>query len=147
MSEANDYVRKEVFDARMDRMEMLLEKTVLEIKSYVEKTTGETKAYVEKTTAETKSYVEQATGEIKAEIVELRNEIKVLNTRVASLEYVIGWGIGVFAVILALAAIIPAFVAFIKKLFKPSVTFEDVERIINESSARLIAELRGGQAE
>ena len=147
MSEVNDYVRKEVFDARMDRMEMLLEKTVLEIKSYVEKTTGETKAYVEKTTAETKAYVEQATGEIKAEIIELRNEIKVLNTRVDSLEYVIGWGIGGFAVILALAAIIPAFVAFIKKLFKPSVTFEDVERMINESSARLIAELRGGQAE
>ncbi|MBQ7154397.1 MAG: hypothetical protein IJR85_02440 [Synergistaceae bacterium] len=147
MAEANDYVRKEVFDARMDRMEMLLEKTVMEIKSYVEKTTGETKAYVEKTTGELKTYVEQSTGELKAEIGEIRNDIKVLSTRVDSLEHVIGWGIGGFALVLALAAVIPAFVAFIKKLFKPSVTFEDVERMINESSARLIAELRGGQAE
>ena len=165
MAEANDYVRKEVFDARMDRMEMLLEKTVLEIKSYVEKTTNETKAYVEKTTNDTKAYVEKTTndtrayveqavgeikaeiGEIRAEIVEIRNDIKVLSTRVDSLEHVIGWGIGGFALVLALAAVIPAFIAFIKKLFKPSVTFEDVQRMIDESSARIITELRGGQAE
>ena len=126
------YVRKDVFDARMDRMELLLEKTVIEIKSYVDKSTGETKAYVEK-----------AVGEIKAEIGEVRNDIRVLTARVDSLEHVVYWGIGGFGIILASAVLLPAITGVIKKIFRPSVTLEDVKRVakeITETTAGEIAE-------
>ena len=127
------YVRKHVFDARMDRLEMLLEKTTVEIKAYVDKAVGEIKAE----NAQFKS-------EIRAEIGEVRNDIRVLTARVASLENVFYWGLGGFAVILASAVIIPSIVGFLKKIFQPSVTLEDVERIVNTAIAN---HLSGGKTE
>ncbi|MBR1657824.1 MAG: hypothetical protein IJ697_05085 [Synergistaceae bacterium] len=103
------YVRKDVFDARMDRMEMLLEKTTLEIKSYVDK----------------------AVGELRAEIIHNRNDIQVLTARVDSLENVFYWGLGGFAVIIASAIIIPKMLGFLEKLFQPSITIEEIQRLID----------------
>ena len=140
------YVRKDVFDARMDRMEMLLEKTVMEIKSYVDKSTGETKAYVEK-----------AMGEIKAEVQKNGNDIRVLTARVDALEQTLGarigaventlsWWIALFAAFIAITAFISPVVAFFKKVFQPSqpsITLEDVKRVakeITETTAGEIAE-------
>ncbi len=129
------YVRKDVFDARMDRMEMLLEKTVIEIKSYVDKSTGETKAYVEK-----------AVGEIKAEVQKNGNDIRVLTARVDSMEHVLYWGLGLFGVILTLAAVLPSIVEAVKKLFKPSHTFKEMEKIAERVAGTMIERhLSGGK--
>ena len=138
------YVRKDVFDARMDRLEMLLEKTTVEIKSYVDNSMAEIKTYVDKSTGETKSYVEKAVGEIKAEVIQNGNDIRVLTARVDSLEHVVYWGIGGFGIILASAVLLPAILGFLKKLFQPSVTLEDVERIVNAAIAN---HLSGGKTE
>ncbi|MBR1437615.1 MAG: hypothetical protein IJ587_03675 [Synergistaceae bacterium] len=115
------YVRKDVFDARMDRMEMLLEKTTLEIKSYVDK----------------------AVGELRAEIIHNRNDIQVLTARVDSLENVFYWGLSGFGIILASAVIIPAIVGFLKKLFQPSVTIEEIQRLIDTA---ITTRLSGGES-
>ena len=127
------YVRKDVFDARMDRLEMLLEKTTVEIKAYVDNAVGEI-------TAENAQF----RNEIRAEIGEVRNEIRVLTARVDSLEHVVYWGIGGFGIILASAVLLPAILGFLKKIFQPSVTLEDVERIVNAAIAN---HLSGGKAE
>ena len=135
------YVRKDVFDARMDRLEMLLEKTTVEIKAYVDKAVGEIKAE----NAQFKSEIRAEIGGLRAEIGEVRNDIRVLTARVDSLENVFYWGLGGFAVILASAVIIPSIVGFLKKIFQPSVTLEDVERIVNTAIANhLKAEKNGG---
>ena len=129
------YVRKDVFDARMDRMEMLLEKTVIEIKSYVDKSTGETKAYVEK-----------AVGEIKAEVQKNGNDMRVLTARVDSMEHVLYWGLGLFGVILTLAAVLPSIIEAVKKLFKPSHTFKEMEKIAERVAGTMIERhLSGGK--
>ncbi len=133
------YVRKDVFDARMDRMEVLLEKTTVEIKSYVDSAMNDTKSYVNNAVRDIKAEI----GELRAEIVEVRNDIRVLTARVDSLENVFYWGLGGFGIILASAVIIPAIVGFLKKLFQPSVTIKDVERIVNEAIAQ---HLSGGAA-
>lgn len=133
------YVRKDVFDARMDRMEVLLEKTTVEIKSYVDSAMNDTKSYVNNAVRDIKAEI----GELRAEIVEVRNDIRVLTARVDSLENVFYWGLGGFGIILASAVIIPAIVGFLKKLFQPSVTIKDVERIVNEAIAQ---HLSGGTA-
>ena len=134
-SQGDVYVRKDVFEARMDRMEMLLEKTVLEIKSYVDKSTGETKAYVEK-----------AVDEIKAEVRQNGNDIRVLTARVDSMENVLYWGLGLFGIILALAALLPTILEAAKKMFKPLPTMEDMERIAERVANTVIERhLSGGK--
>ena len=115
------YVRKDVFDARMDRMEMLLEKTTVEIKSYVDK----------------------AVGELKAEIIHNRNDIQVLNARVNSLENTLFWWIGVFGLIAAFAVFIPPIIGFFKKVFQPSVTIEEIQRLIDTA---ITTRLSGGES-
>ncbi len=149
------YVRKDVFDARMDRLEMMLEKTTVEIKSYVDKSMAEIRTYVDKSTGETKSYVEKAVGEIKAEIGEVRNDVRVLTARVDTLEQTLGarigaventlsWWIALFAAFIAITAFISPVLAFFKKLFQPSVTLEDVQRLIDTAIEN---HLSGGKTE
>ena len=143
-SQGDVYVRRDVFEARMDRMEMLLEKTVLEIKSYVDKSTGETRIYVEKAIGglidEVKSEVgglraemKSEVGGLKAEIVEVKNDVKVLTARVDSMRDVLYWGLALFGIILALATILPAILEYRKKLLNPLPalpTYEELEKKI-----------------
>ncbi len=154
----NEYIRKDVFDARMDRMEILLEKTVIEIKSYVDNAISEIKAENAKFHDEVRAEnaklrdeirieiagIKTEIGELRTEIGEVRNDVRLLSARVDSLENVFYWGLGGFGIILASAVIVPAILGFLKKLFQPSVTIEDVERIVN---AAISQHMRGGKAE
>ena len=153
-SQNDAYVRRDVFEARMDRMEMLLEKTVLEIKSYVDKSTGETRIYVEKAIGglrdEVKSEISSLRDEVKSEISGLRAEvqrngsdIRVLTARVDSLENVFYWGLSGFGIILASAVILPAIIGFLKKVFQPSVTIEEIQRLIDTA---ITTRLSGGES-
>lgn len=157
----NVYVRKDVFEARMDRMEMLLEKTVTDIKSYVDNSINEMKAENAKFRDEMKAEnaqlrkeiqdtrnelkieidgvrkdLQETRTELKAEIRDVSAEVRVLTARVNSLEHVFYWGLGGFGIILASAVIFPAMMGFLKKIFTPSVTIEDVERIVNAAISR-----------
>ena len=158
----DDYVRKDVFDARMDRMEMLLEKTTIEIKAYVDTAISEMKAENQQLRNELKTENQQLRNELKTENQQLRdelkteirdlrteirdvsNEVRLLSTRVDSLENVFYWGLGGFGIILASAILVPAIIGFLKKLFQPSITVEDVERIVEAAIAR---QLSGGRTE
>ncbi len=143
------YVRKDVFDARMDRMEMLLEKTVIEIKSYVDKSTGETKAYVEKAVGEIKAEVQKNGNDIKALTARVDNlEQKfttrvdaleqTLSARIGSVENMLTWCIGLFAVLIAVTAFLTPIAGIVRKVFKP-LTIKDMERVA-ESVSEKVAE-------
>ena len=149
-----DYIRKEVFDARMDRMEALLEKTVYEIKIENEKFRAEN---------------EKFRSEIKADIQNLASDVKVLETRVTELDkrmdtrfgemdtrfgemdkrleefdkrltttsHIVYWIFAISSVILAVLALSP----IVEKFRKPSINLTDVEqlvkRLIEENNAKL----------
>ena len=167
-SQGDVYVRKDVFEARMDRMEMLLEKTVLEIKSYVDKSTGEMKTEIAELRNETKAEIgtlkteigevrndmKAEIGTLKAEIGEVRSDIKVLTARIASLENVFYWGLGGFAVILASSVLLPAILGFLKHIFRPKIDMEEIkalmqsvaENVVNKAiAAHLDTSKRGGE--
>lgn len=140
------YVRKDVFDARMDRMEILLEKTVIEIKSYVDNAIGEMRAENAKFHDEIRAEIGEIRaeigglrseiGELRAEIRDVKNDIRLLTARVDSLENVFYWGLGGFGIILASAVIVPAIIGFLRKLFTPSVPIEEIERVVNAAIAK-----------
>ena len=154
-----EYIRKEVFDARMDRMEALLEKTVYEIKIENEKFRAEN----EKFRSEIKAENEKFRSEIKADIQKLdsniqnlASDVKVLETRVteldkrmdtrfsemdkriSGLERTVYWILTVVGLVLALVAL-----PRLKEIaaIKPSINLTDVEhlvkRLIEENNAKL----------
>ena len=141
-SNMSDYVRADVFNARMDRLEAIMEKHVLEMRADNERLRSETRADIEKLRSETKAGIEKLSNETKAGIEDLRSEtmtentslngeIRVISARLDSLETTVYWGFAIIAFILAFSAFVPAITEFFRSLRKPSVTLEDVERIVN----------------
>lgn len=143
-----EYIRKEVFDARMDRMEALLEKTVYEIKIENEKFRSEN----EKFRSEIKADIQK----LDSNIQNLASDVKVLETRVteldkrmdtrfsemdkriSGLERTVYWILTVVGLVLALVAL-----PRLKEIaaIKPSINLTDVEhlvkRLIEENNAKL----------
>ena len=75
---------------------------------------------------------------LRSEIQDLQNktqnlysEIRVINTRLDDLTTAIYWGLAFMGIILASAIFVPGIVAVFKNLFSPSITMEQVERLIN----------------
>lgn len=163
----NVYVRQDVFNARMDRLEILIEKNGTELKAYVDNAINGVKAEnsaainsavsglrtefnaFRKETNEALNSLEAKTNEaisgVRAEIRYVGNEVSVLAARVNSLENVVYWGLGGFGIILALAEILPTIVEHLRKVFAPSVTVEDVERIVNAAISKHLANSTGGR--
>ena len=116
-----EYVRKDVFDARMDRMEMLMEKTLTEIKADNEKLRSE---------------MNTAISDLRSEMKVLDSRIDGLNMRVDALQTTVYWGFALMGLILAFAVLVPSLLDFFKGLRKPSLTAEDVERMISAALRR-----------
>ena len=149
-----EYVRKDVFDARMDRMEMLMEKTLTEIKADNEKLRSEVKAAVDGLRNEVNSAIDglrnevnSAVGNLRSEMREndtqIRAEIRVLdsridglNMRLDTLQTTVYWGFTLMGLILAFTVLVPSLLDFFKEFRKPSLTAEDVERMINAALKR-----------
>ena len=70
----DEYVLKEVFDARMDRMEMLISKNFSELKSDIQALRTETKGEIQALKTETKGDIQALKTEAKGGIQALRNE-------------------------------------------------------------------------
>ena len=73
---AEEYVSKEVFDARMDRMEALLEKTLVEIKSEV----GQIRSEMKESNAQLRGEIGQLKSDMQAESGTLRGEMGQLRS-------------------------------------------------------------------
>ena len=131
-----EYIRKDVFDARMDRMEMLLEKTLTEIKADNEKLRSEMNAAVGSLRSEMRENDTQIRGEIRV----LDSRIEGLNMRFDVLQTSVYWGFTLIGLILAFAVLVPSLMEFFKGLRKPSLTAEDVERMIDAALKREAAQ-------
>lgn len=151
------YIQKEVFEARMDRMEALMEKTILEVRAENEKFRSELKEEIGTLRGEMGNLRSEVMGEIsnlrgemgdlRAELKEdihgLRTEIRVLDERITStnfrvdaLQTTVYWGFTLLTLVIALVSFSPSIAEFLKNLRKPPITLEDVERIVNTAIQR-----------
>ena len=71
----DEYVLKEVFDARMERTEMLIAKNFSELKSDIQALRTETKGEIQALRAETKGGFQALRAEMKGEMQAFKNEI------------------------------------------------------------------------
>ena len=103
------YVRQDVFEARMDRLEAMINEKLTKFAS-----------------------------EIQSSIQDIRGDIKVLNARVdglekrmSGLETTVYWILGLLSFVVGALALTP----LLKEVRKPSITLEDVERLIDAKLA------------
>ena len=130
---AEEFVNKEVFDARMDRMEALLEKTLTEMKMEVSAAVSGMRADNEKLRSEVKEEVNGLHNEIgglRAEIRVVDERVNSVNARIDSVQNTVYWGFALMGLILAFTTFAPALAEFVKNIRKPAVTMEDVEKAI-----------------
>ena len=135
----NVFIRKDVFDARMDRMEMLLEKNLTEVRAENEKFRSEMRAENEKFRSEIIGGNEKFHTEIRAEIKVLDERINSVGAKVDSMQTTIYWGFAFLTIIIAMTTFAPALLDFIKSLRKPSVasvSIDEIQEMINSSIAK-----------
>lgn len=110
----SDYVRQDVFDAHMRRiderfnsMEILIDKKLTELRADLD----------------------VRFERIDSRFAQIDSRFDAVDTRLHNIETNIYWGFGFFALILAFLTFSPV-VKSLQNLFKPTVTLEDVERIV-----------------
>ena len=122
----DDFIRKDVFDARMDRMEMLLEKTLTEIKADNENLRNDMKTEIARLETKIEKEVARLETKIEKEVTGLRNEmrennarletkIEVATTRIDALQTWQYWELAWMGIIIAALTLLPAIVRYIDK--------------------------------
>ena len=115
VSTPDEFIRKDVFDARMDRMEALLEKTLIEIKADNERLRSEMKADNERLRSEMKADNERLRSELKEDIGALRGEVRALDARVDMLQTWQYWQLAWVGIFIAGLTLLPAIVRYLDK--------------------------------
>ena len=118
---ADEFVRKDVFDARMDRLENIISENNARLEAKID------------------SAIKELRGEIRENITKLEAKIEVqstridaLNMRIESVQTSVYWGLAIMGLILAFATFIPSILDFLRNLRRPSLTTEDVKLLISE---------------
>lgn len=127
------YVRQDVFDARMDRMEALLEKTLIEIKSEIATFKSEVREDIATFKSEVKEDIATFKSEMKEENAALRAEMKkdvgrletkieVLTARVDTLQNWQYWQIAWFGLLIASVVFVPSLLRYLERKADSAVT-------------------------
>ena len=86
------------------------------------------------------SYERENNTQIRAEIKVLDSRIDGVNMRVDILQASVYWGFIFIGLILAFAVLVPSLLDFFEEFRKPSLTAEDIERMINAALKREAAQ-------
>ena len=136
-----EYVRKDVFEAHMQRIDqrfdaiqMLMEKTLAEMKADNEKLRMEMKADNEKLRTEMMGIVTKLDNKIENSNIQLRSEIRVLDTRINDLQTTVYWGFAIVGIFVALLGFFitfaPSIWGMLKKRGRPLVSRREMENLL-----------------
>ena len=125
---SNDvYLRQDIFEAKMDAF-------MAEIKLMNEQTRTELRKEIQDTKSELRKEIQAnatAIQELKADIQATNSRIDVTNTRLDDLYTMVYWGIALLGILITLAAVAHSIVQVLQTIRKPSISLDDVERIID----------------
>ena len=143
----DEFVKKEVFDARMDRMEALLEKTLIEIKSEVGQLRSEMKESNTQLRSEMnqlRSEMGQLRTEVRSEIGQVHTEIRRLDSRIDSVQTTVYWGFALMGLFVAMLGFFitfaPSIWGMLRKRNRSAVSRREVENIVNASFDRYLGQ-------
>ena len=145
-TDMSEYVRRDVFDAKMEAFmaEIRLgnQNLLEQIRGEMDKRFAELdkrfdeidKRFVE--VDKRFSEVDKRLSDLNDRFNILDKKVDVLAERTDGIKTTVYWGLGFFGIIVALS---PQFSEYMKKIRKPVMTVEDVEKIVERTLERLIA--------
>ena len=112
-SDNQQYITVELFNARMERLEAIIERNIAvsradiaELKTFVEKNNAELKAEISGVRSELKSEIASVKNELKAEIADVRSEVRIQSTRIDNLVLWNYWFISLFVAVFLMPSVI-----------------------------------------
>ena len=145
MAQSDDiYLRKDVFEAKMEAFMAEIRLGNAEIKKDIELLDQKFEAKFNQLDQKIDSKIDQLDQKFEAKFDQLANRLEdriaIVNTRIDDVHTRINdvqtsvyWGFTLLALLFAFITFAPSIADFLKNLRKPSVSFEDVERLINQA--------------
>ena len=127
------YVRQDVFDAKMEALFVRLHG---EIAALSERMEGNYASLSER--------MDKNLAEFKAIANEIKGDVKALDARISNVESNVSWWIGGVTLFLTALALVPLLMKLLEKIRVPSITLEDVMRLIEENNAKMAASPTAG---
>ena len=121
----SDYVRQDIFDAHMRRIDERFDS----LEKRMDERFKSMEILIDKKLTELRADLEVRFERIESRFAQVDSRFDAVDTRLHNVETNIYWGFGLFALILAFLTFSPV-VKSLQNLFKPAVTLEDVERIV-----------------
>ena len=95
---ANEFVRRDVFDVTMSRMEALIDRSLAKQEALASRMREETNSAISKMQKD----ISDMRGDIKAEVSGLKGDVKAMNARLDTLQNKFSWNLAWFGVIIGL---------------------------------------------
>ena len=116
-SDNQQYITVELFNARMERLEAIIERNLAitradiadfksEIKAEISGVRSELKADIANVHSELKSEIASVRSELKAEIADVRSEVRIQSTRIDNLVHWNYWFIALFVAFFLMPSVI-----------------------------------------
>ena len=126
------YLRKDVFDAKMDAFMSEIRLMNEQNRREMDKRFNELDKKIENVKTELHYEIQNVKTELQSEIQVLSSKVDLLDERTESTKTTVYWGLALMGLILASAVVVPPLTEFFKGLRKkePSFTLEDVKHLI-----------------
>ena len=134
MAQSDDiYVRKDVFDAKMEAFMAEIRLGNAEIKKDIELLDKKIDSKINQLDQKFEAKFDQLANRLEDRIAIVNTRIDDVHTRINDVQTSVYWGFTLLALLFAFITFAPSIADFLKNLRKPSVSFEDVERLINQA--------------
>ena len=126
------YLRKDVFDAKMDAFMSEIRLMNEQNRREMDKRFNELDKKIENVKTELHHEIQNVKTELQSEIQVLSSKVDLLDERTESTKTTVYWGLALMGLILASAVVVTPLTEFFKGLRKkePSFTLEDVKHLI-----------------
>ena len=122
--------------------EMLIEKNMTQLRSEIQGMRTEILQEMDKRFKE----VDKRFDEVNERFNRVERRIDVLEERTEGLKTSVYWGLTFMGIILAMIVFAPTLVKIFQIIFRPSVTLEDVQRLIEANNANLFQNIQSIQS-
>ena len=110
------YIREDVFNARMDKLEAIIERNLAITRADIADFKADIKADATAIRSELKTEIANVQSELKAEIAELRSDVRVQTSRIDNLVHWNYWIIALFVAFFMLPSVLEGVRAVFKSI-------------------------------
>ena len=145
-SKNDEYVRKDVFDARMDRLETIIRESNARIENKIDSVEQKLNAKIDGVEQKLNAKIDGVEQKLNARIdgveqkldkvaTELRAEIMVNSARIEGVQTSVYWCFSAIAIIAALVALVPKMSGMFKgfSLRSSSLTVDEIKAIVDDA--------------